>query len=119
MDKTSDVAVENAKTVLLVEDNTCDDQSIEQKKLEFPLPLINTISDSKNIFPSKLIFNNYFLSSFHLQLLVIFIICIVYLIFASVMIAQEHCVFVYLYFLIQGVCGLCIVIIHACAIIFE
>jgi hypothetical protein len=121
MDKTNDMSDQSEKEAFILQDNTSNDQSTEQRELKFPWCLIKTITNLKKPFQqSKSKFVKQLLHSFHFQLLFIFIICIIDIIVGSAYLNQcnNHrmlcCVFI-----VQGACGLFVVLVHTCAITFE
>lgn len=120
MDKVTEASKENETQALMLEDDVFHDQSIEQHKAKLQGSSINTIKDSKNIDQSKSIFIKHLLHPYHLQLLVIFSMSIISIVVSSIYITHCHgystsCII----FIVQGACGLFIVILHTCTIVFE
>ncbi len=120
MEKKSEASEQTEQQVRMSEDNTSDDQPTKHNELNFPWPLINTIMDSKATFQSKSKFVKHLLFLFRLQLLVVFSICIVCIVVGSVFLGYCYnhrmlCIF----FIVQGTCGIFVVIVHMCAIAFE
>lgn len=120
MDDGSDTGEQSEKQALMVEDSTPNEQSIEEEELVFPWFLTKTIKKSKTDFQSKPIFGKHLLHSFYLQLLIVFCICIVDIVIGAVYLHRNRDLGILgRVFIVQGACGLFVVLVHTCEIIYE
>jgi hypothetical protein len=106
---------------ILEVNNTYNDERTTLYDLSFPWPLINAIKDLNQYCKSESSVNRQLLFSFRLQLLVLSIICILCIVFGLILMHNQDdqkyilCVI----FIVQGVCGLFVVLVHSAAIAFE
>ena len=120
MGEASDVGEQSERQALMVEDSTSNDQFIEEDELIFPWFLTETIKKSKEDFQSKPILGKHLLHSFYLQLLIVFYICIVDIVVGAVYEDHDYNArMVCIAFIVQGACGLFVVLVHTCEILFE
>jgi len=121
MDAVPEASDQNDTVILTVEDNKSDDESTRLNELSFQSPLFNFIIDLKEvIYLSKPNLIKYLLLSYRLQLFVVFITSILWIEYGSIVREQnsDHqmlCIF----FIVQGTCGLFVVLVHTCAILFQ
>jgi high-affinity K+ transport system ATPase subunit B len=118
--KILDEAEQNEGDVFIPMNNVSDDESTKLNELSFPWPLINTIKQSFEYLQPKSLINAQLLFSFRLQLLVVFSICILCIVFGSVFLNDCYerrmlCII----FIIQGTCGVFVVLVNVWAIVSE
>ncbi|UJR38753.1 hypothetical protein I4U23_031418 [Adineta vaga] len=121
---------QNEVDFLLSDDNTCNSniESTNLNNLNFPWALINVIKifkkiwqqRSKEFFQQQSKFNKHLLFPYYLQLLVVFLISIVFVPYGleSRYDGYYRYPLLFTFFLIQGLFGLFIVLIHTCSILF-
>jgi hypothetical protein len=121
MGETLNESEQAEKEALILEvNNTSDDEFTTLNDLSFPWPLINAVKDLNEHFQWKSILDKHLLFSFRFQLLVVFIICILCIVFGSISIDDDFrrrnmsCIV----FIVQGACGLFVVLVHTAAIAF-
>ena len=117
MEKTSAVPEQSEKQNLLLEDGTSNDQPIEQKNPECAWSFSNTLNDSDKALLAELI---HILFSLPFQLAVLFHICIIDILAATL---YTPCCYkddvLRIIFVVQGSCGVFVVFVHTCVIVFE
>ena len=108
---------QNEEDVLISDEHLCDDHFRNLDELSFPWPLINAIRQSSHFFRSSPGSFKDLLGSFRLQLFVVFIICILCIVFGAVFLDDcSHQRMACIVLIVQGVCGLFVVLIQALAI---
>lgn len=108
---------QNEEDVLMSDEHLSDDHFRHLDELSFPWPLINAIRQSSSFFRSSPRSFKDLLVSFRLQLFVLFIICMLCIVFGAVFLDDcPHQRMVCVVLIVQGVCGLFVILIQAWAI---
>ena len=120
MDKLTEASKENETKTLMLEDDVFHDQTTQKDELTFPWALVHAVKDLNKIIQSNQNCIKNCLLSFHFQLLIVLFTCGTCILVGLIFFGDCYCHgMLSIFFIAEGVCGFCIVAIHACAINFE